>query len=165
MKTIVYPGTFDPVTNGHLDIIERGSLLCDGLVVAVAAVSEKSPVWSLNERVAMMHQATRHLSNVTVEGFDGLLVRFMRKVGARVMLRGLRQVGDFEREVQFSWGNRFLDPDVEVMYLMSSKDYAIVSSSLVKEIHRAGGDVRALVPDAVAEEVVAGLSRAIGGHE
>jgi len=164
MDTIVYPGTFDPVTNGHVDVIERGARLCDQLVVGVAAISYKTPIWSLSERVAMVRDATRHLANVEVEGFDDLLVHFMHRHGARFMLRGLRPVSDFDYEVQFAWANRHLDPAVDIVYLMSSQDHFFVSSTLIKQIYEGGGDIRDLVPQAVADRIVAGLSRARGGQ-
>jgi pantetheine-phosphate adenylyltransferase len=164
MDTIVYPGTFDPVTNGHVDVIERGARLCDQLVVGVAAISYKTPIWSLSERVAMVRDATRHLANVEVEGFDDLLVHFMQRHGARFMLRGLRPVSDFDYEVQFAWANRHLDPTVDIVYLMSSQDHFFVSSTLIKQIYEGGGNIRDLVPPAVADRIVAGLSRARGGQ-
>jgi pantetheine-phosphate adenylyltransferase len=164
MDTIVYPGTFDPVTNGHVDVIERGARLCDQLVVGVAAISYKTPIWSLSERVAMVRDATRHLANVEVEGFDDLLVHFMQRHGACFMLRGLRPVSDFEYEVQFAWANRHLDPTVDIVYLMSSQDHFFVSSTLIKQIYEGGGNIRDLVPPAVADRIVAGLSRVRGGQ-
>ncbi len=163
MDTIVYPGTFDPVTKGHVDIIERGARLCGRLIVAVAVIAYKAEVWSLDERVQMVRLATQHLPNVVVEGFDGLLVDFMARSGSRVMLRGLRPVGDFDYEVQFAWANHWLDPNIEIMYLMSSQEQFVVSSTLVKQMYDGGGDVRALVPENAADLVMRGLSRAKGG--
>jgi pantetheine-phosphate adenylyltransferase len=160
METIVYPGTFDPVTNGHIDIIERGARLCDRLVVGVAAIAYKMPIWSLEERVDMVRIATRHVPNVEVEGFDDLLVHFMRRKDAHIMLRGLRPVSDFDYEVQFAWANRHLDPIVDIIYLMSSQEHFVVSSTLVKQMFDGGGDIRDLVPESVAERVVRGLSLA-----
>ncbi len=163
MDTIVYPGTFDPVTKGHIDIIERGSRMCSRLVVAVAAIAYKEQLWPLDERVRMVRLATRHLPNVSVEGFDGLLVHFMAGVGSHIMLRGLRPVGDFDYEVQFAWANHRLDPRVEIVYLMSSQEQFVVSSTLVKQMYEGGGDIRALVPEEVADLVMQGLSRTRGG--
>jgi pantetheine-phosphate adenylyltransferase len=160
METIVYPGTFDPVTNGHIDVIERGARLCDRLVVGVAAIAYKMPIWSLEERVDMVRIATRHIPNVEVESFDDLLVHFMRRKDARIMLRGLRPVSDFDYEVQFAWANRHLDPIVDIIYLMSSQEHFVVSSTLVKQMFDGGGDIRDLVPESVAERVVRGLSLA-----
>jgi len=163
MDTIVYPGTFDPVTRGHIDIIERGARLCDRLVVGVAGIAYKNLIWSLDERVDMVRLATYHIANVSVEGFDDLLVRFMQRQGARMMLRGLRPISDFDYEVQFAWANRHLDPNVDIIYLMSSQEHFLVSSTLIKQMYEGGGDIRDLVPASVADRIVLGLSRARGG--
>lgn len=162
MDTIVYPGTFDPVTRGHVDIIERGARLCDQLVVGVARIAYKSTIWSLDERIDMVRLATAHIANVQVEGFDDLLVHFMQRHGAHVMLRGLRPILDFDYEVQFAWANRHLDPEVDIIYLMSSQEHFLVSSTLVKQMHDGGGDIRDLVPESIADRIVEGLSRAGG---
>lgn len=163
MNTIVYPGTFDPITKGHLDVIERGARLCERLVVGVAGQAYKNSVWTLEERVDMLRAATRHIPTVFVEGFDGLAIQFMRRMGARIMLRGLRPVSDFEYEVQLAWANKHLDPDIDIIYLMSSPEHSFVSSTLVKQMYEAGGDIRDLVPEVVADRVVQGLSRTRGG--
>jgi pantetheine-phosphate adenylyltransferase len=163
MDKIVYPGTFDPVTRGHVDIIERGARLCSHLIVGVAGIAYKSPMWSLDERVDMVRSATRHVPNVVVEGFDDLVVHFMKRVGTNIMLRGLRPVLDFDREVQLAWANRYLDPNVDVVYLMSSQEHFFVSSTLIKQMFEGGGDIRDLVPASVADRIVLGLSRARGG--
>ena len=163
MDTIVYPGTFDPVTRGHVDIVERGSRLCGRLVVGVASIAYKTPVWSLEERVDMVRSATRHIPNVVVEGFDDLLVHFMQRQGSCTMLRGLRPISDFDYEVQFAWANRHLDPNVDIIYLMSSQEHFLVSSTLIKQMFDGGGDIRDLVPASIADMVVLGLSRAKGG--
>ncbi len=163
MDTIVYPGTFDPVTRGHIDIIERGARLCNRLVVGVAGIAYKNLIWSLDERVDMVRLATHHIANVSVEGFDDLLVRFMQRQGARMMLRGLRPISDFDYEVQFAWANRHLDPNVDIIYLMSSQEHFLVSSTLIKQMYEGGGDIRDLVPASVADRIVLGLSRARGG--
>jgi pantetheine-phosphate adenylyltransferase len=159
MDTIVYPGTFDPVTNGHVDIIERGARLCSRFVVGVAAIAYKVPIWSLEERVDMVHIATQHIPNVVVEGFDDLLVHFMQRMDAHIMLRGLRPVSDFDYEVQFAWANRHLDPAIDIIYLMSSQEHFVVSSTLIKQMYDGGGDIHGLVPDSVEERVINGLSR------
>jgi len=163
MITVVYPGTFDPVTRGHVDVIERGARLCERLVVGVAGMAYKSLMWSLDERVDMVRIATAHIPNVVVEGFDDLVVRFMKRMGTNTMLRGLRPVSDFEYEVQLSWANRHLDPDIEIIYLMSSQEHFFVSSTLVKQMYEGGGDVHDLLPAGVADKIVLGLSRAKGG--
>jgi pantetheine-phosphate adenylyltransferase len=163
MDTIVYPGTFDPVTRGHVDVIERGARLCDRLVVGVAGIVYKSLIWSLDERVDMVRSATRHIPNVVVEGFDELAVHFMKRMGTNIMLRGLRPVSDFEYEVQVAWANKHLDPNVDIIYLMSSQEHSFVSSTLIKQMYEGGGDIRDLVPASVADRIVLGLSRARGG--
>ena len=163
MDTVVYPGTFDPVTRGHVDVVERGARLCERLVVGVAGMAYKSPMWSLDERVDMVRSATMHIPNVVVEGFDDLVVRFMKRKGTNVMLRGLRPVSDFDYEVQLAWANRHLDPDIEIIYLMSSQEHFFVSSTLVKQMYEGGGDVHDLLPAGVADRIVLGLSRAKGG--
>ncbi len=146
----LYPGTFDPITNGHTDLVQRAARLFDTVVVAVAAVSGKQPVFSLEERVALAKEALAEVSNVEVCGFDSLLVEFMRERGASVILRGLRAVSDFEYEFQLASMNRHLDPDVETVFLTPAEQYSFISSSLVREIASLGGDVSAFVHPAVA---------------
>ncbi len=148
--TALYPGTFDPVTNGHTDLVQRAARLFDTVVVAVAAVSGKQPVFSLEERVALAREALADVPNVEVCGFDSLLVEFMRERGASVILRGLRAVSDFEYEFQLASMNRHLDPDVETVFLTPAEQYSFISSSLVREIASLGGDVSAFVHPAVA---------------
>lgn len=163
MKTIVYPGTFDPVSKGHLDVIERGAHLCERLVVGVAAHAYKNSVWTVEERTDMVRMATAEIPNVVVEGFDGLVVDFMKHVGANIMLRGLRPVSDFEYEVQLAWANKHLDPTIDIIYLMSSPEHSFVSSTLIKQMYEGGGDIRDLVPEVIADRIMLGLSRARGG--
>jgi pantetheine-phosphate adenylyltransferase len=155
MKTAVYPGTFDPITNGHSDIIARAALLFDKVVVAVAANPGKSPVFPLVERVNLAREVLSDLKNVEVREFDSLLVNFARKCGAGVILRGLRAVSDFEYEFQLAGMNRRLAPDVETMFLTPAEQFAYISSSLVREISALGGDVKEFVHPAV----MAALSR------
>jgi len=145
----VYPGTFDPITNGHSDLIERASRLCDRVVVAVAANPTKEPVFSLDERVAMASEVLAHLSNVEVRGFDTLLIHFVREQGASVIVRGLRAVSDFEYEFQLAGMNRRLAPDVETLFLTPGEQFAYISSSLVREIAVLGGDVTPFVHESV----------------
>lgn len=149
MKTAVYPGTFDPITNGHSDIIARAALLFDKVVVAVAANPGKSPVFPLDERVSLAREVLSHLRNVEVREFDSLLVEFARECGAGVILRGLRAVSDFEYEFQLAGMNRRLAPDVETMFLTPAEQFAYISSSLVREISALGGDVKEFVHPAV----------------
>jgi len=145
----VYPGTFDPITNGHSDLIERAARLCDRVVVAVAANPTKEPVFSLDERVAMATEVLAHLPNVEVRGFDTLLIHFVREQGASVIVRGLRAVSDFEYEFQLAGMNRRLAPDVETLFLTPAEQFAYISSSLVREIATLGGDVTPFVHETV----------------
>lgn len=144
--TAIYPGTFDPITNGHTDLIERASRLCDKVVVAVAVNPGKQPMFSLDERVYLATRVLDHLDNVEVSGFDTLLVDYVRERGAQVILRGLRAVSDFEYEFQLAGMNRRLAPDVETIFLTPAEQYAYISSSLVKEVAIHGGDVSEFVP-------------------
>ena len=162
MKRGIVPGTFDPVTSGHLDIIERAAPLFDELIVGVALSPQKNggPLFSIEERVALLEAATSHLSNLTVRPFDTLLVDFAESEGASVIIKGLRAVTDFEREFQMAALNWRLDADVETMFIMAVPEYMYLSSSAVREIARHGGSVRGLVPDNVAEALERKLSTA-----
>ena len=162
MKRGMCPGTFDPVTCGHLDIIERAASLLDELVVGVAESPDKGggPLFSLEERVALIEVATRHLPNVSVRPFATLLVDFAEEVDATVILKGLRVVTDFEREFQMAALNWRLDSKVETMFIMAIPEYMYLSSSAVKEIARHGGNVRGLVP----EHVAVALERRLGSR-
>lgn len=159
MKRALCPGTFDPVTNGHLDVIERASSLFDEVVVGVALSAEKGggPLFSLEERVGFIERATSHLGNVRVRPFDGLLVEFAQETDATVIIKGLRAVTDFEREFQMAQLNYRLDKTIETMFIMSIPEYAYLSSSAVREIARHGGSVKGLVPDAVCEALASRL--------
>ena len=159
MKRALCPGTFDPVTNGHLDVIERASSLFDEVVVGVALSAEKGagPLFSLEERVGFIEGATSHLGNVRVRPFDGLLVEFAQETDATVIIKGLRAVTDFEREFQMAQLNYRLDKTIETMFIMSIPEYAYLSSSAVREIARHGGSVKGLVPDAVCEALASRL--------
>jgi len=148
--TALYPGTFDPLTNGHTDLVQRAARLFDRVVVAVAAVSGKQPVFSLDERVELARAALAGIPNVEVCGFDTLLVEFMCERGAQVILRGLRAVSDFEYEFQLASMNRHLAPEVETVFLTPAEQYSFISSSLVREIASLGGDISAFVPPVVA---------------
>ncbi|MDZ4169343.1 MAG: pantetheine-phosphate adenylyltransferase [Coriobacteriia bacterium] len=152
MKRGVVPGTFDPVTSGHLDIIERAAAIFDDLIVGVASSPEKNggPLFNVDERVQLLVEAVAHLDNVSVRPFDTLLVNFAEEVGASVIVKGLRAVTDFEREFQMAALNWRLDADVETMFIMAVPEYMFLSSSAVKEIAKHGGTVRGLVPGHVA---------------
>lgn len=145
----VYTGTFDPVHKGHLDVIGRGSKIFDRLVVGVGINPDKSPFFSLSERVEMVRQVIRPFPNVTVEPFTGLAVTFVRQVGARVMLRGLRTTSDMENEFTMSLMNLNLDPQIETVFLMAKEPYAHVSSSLLRQIATFGGDLSAFLPSVI----------------
>lgn len=153
MIRAVYPGTFDPVTNGHLDVIERAAKIFDELIVAVTTNPAKTPWFTLEERVEMLKECCSHLPNVTVEAFDGLLVNFVRKKGAKVIIKGLRAVTDFDYEFQMAAINRKLAPEIETLFLMTSLPYAYLSSSAVKEVASLNGCLKDLVPENVAQRL------------
>ena len=150
-RTAVYPGTFDPITNGHLDLVNRAAPLFETLVVGVAASPGKGPALPLELRVRLAQQALAHHANVEVRGFDSLLADFVREIGARVILRGLRAVSDFEYEFQLASMNRYLIPQAETLFLTPAEQYSFISSSLVREIARLGGDVSSFVHPAVQQ--------------
>jgi len=147
--TAIYPGTFDPITNGHVDLVQRACRLFDHVVVAIAAGSAKAPVFSLDERVALAREVLTDCDNMEVCGFDSLLVDFMQEKGARVIIRGLRAVSDFEYEFQLASMNRKLAPEVETVFLTPAEQFSFISSSLVREIASLGGDVSSFVPASV----------------
>ncbi|HSS66121.1 MAG TPA: pantetheine-phosphate adenylyltransferase [Gammaproteobacteria bacterium] len=149
--TAIYPGTFDPITNGHIDLVQRAALRFDRVIVAVAGSGSKEPCFTLEKRISLAKTALRKISNVSVVGFDGLLADFALKQGAGVILRGLRAVSDFEYEFQLASMNRKLAPTVETMFLTPDEGYSFISSSLVREIAGLGGDVSAFVHPAVKE--------------
>jgi pantetheine-phosphate adenylyltransferase len=149
--TVVYPGTFDPITNGHIDLVERASRLFDKVVVAIASSEKKKPLFSTEERVALAQEVLSHLDNIEVKGFDTLLTRFVSEQGSNCVLRGLRAVADFEYEFQLANMNRAMNPDFESVFLTPAEHLSFISSSLVREIASLGGDVSPFVPPAVAE--------------
>jgi pantetheine-phosphate adenylyltransferase len=151
----IYPGTFDPVTNGHLDIIQRGSEIFERIIVAVASSRNKNPLFSLEERVEMLKKTTAGYKGVTVESFDGLLVDYARAQGARVIIRGLRAVSDFEYEFQLALMNRKLNSEMDTFFVMPSEKYVYLNSGLIKEISRMGGDISSLVPGEVLKKLKA----------
>jgi pantetheine-phosphate adenylyltransferase len=149
----IYPGSFDPITNGHLDLVERGSHLFDRLIVAVLTNLEKAPLFTVAERVEMLQEATRAIPNVAVDTFSGLLVDYARQKRAQVILRGIRAFTDYEYELQMALMNRKLEPDLETVFLMPALSYTYVSSRLVREIFQHGGSVKDLVPPLVEERL------------
>lgn len=152
MKNIaVYAGTFDPITYGHVDLVERAARIFDKVIIAIAASPNKKPLFSLEERVALALDVLGHHKNVVVQGFDSLLLEFAKGHGANVILRGLRAVADFDYEFQLASMNRFMNPEIESMFLMPSEKYMYISSSIVREIAKLGGNVSGFVPSEVAK--------------
>lgn len=151
--SILYPGTFDPITNGHVDLVRRAARLFERVVVAIAANPGKTPAFSLEQRVVMARGALKDIANVSVLGFAELTVAFARKHGVRAILRGLRAVSDFEFEFQLAAMNRHLGPDVETIFMTPAEEFTFISSSLVREIAALGGDVAQFVPLAVMAEL------------
>lgn len=151
--TAVYPGSFDPVTYGHLDIIERASKICNKLLIGVLNNSKKTPLFSVEERVKMLQEVVKDIPNVEVKSFSGLTVDFARENGATVMIRGLRAVTDFEYELQLSQTNRALAPDIDTVFFTTNLKYSYVSSSITKEIAMYGSDISKFVPPYVLEKV------------
>ncbi|MBC1569426.1 pantetheine-phosphate adenylyltransferase [Listeria sp. FSL L7-1425] len=154
-KIAVIPGTFDPITNGHLDIIERAAKIFDVLYVAVLNNSSKKPLFTVEERMEMIKQVTAHLPNVQVESASGLTVDYAAKRGATAIVRGLRAVSDFEYEMQIASMNRTLNAEIETFFVMTNTKYSFLSSSMVKEVAQYQGDIRELVPEIVNEQVQA----------
>ncbi|WP_109123996.1 pantetheine-phosphate adenylyltransferase [Dyella sp. C11] len=150
-RLAVYPGTFDPITNGHSDLVARAAPLFERIIVAVAESPNKGPGFSLNERITLARLALADLKNVEVRGFDGLLAHFIEEVGAGVIIRGLRAVSDFEYEFQLASMNRHLIPQAETLFLTPAEQYSFISSTLVREIGRLGGDISGFVHPAVQQ--------------
>src|ERR1700756_5148632 len=155
MKNVlaIYPGSFDPVTNGHLDLIERGAKIFDRLVVAILRNNEKEPLFSIAERTEMLAEATASFTNVEIDCFNGLLVDYARERKARVILRGIRAISDYEFELQMAMMNRKLQPGLETVFMMPAEKYSYLSSRLVREVAQLGGSIECLVPDLVEQKV------------
>ncbi len=149
MKRGIYPGTFDPFTNGHLDLVHRGLRIFDEIIIAVAPNPKKEPLFTIEERLSLIGESVKDYDNVRVEAFDGLLVDYARSVGGVAILRGLRAVSDFEYELQMAHMNRRLDMNVETVFMMPSEEYSFLTSTIVKEAASFGGSVKGLVPEAV----------------
>ena len=149
----IYPGSFDPLTNGHLDLIERGSRIFDELVVAILINTEKDPLFNERERVEMLKATTRQYGNVSIDTFNGLLVDYVARQKAQAVLRGIRAISDYEYELQMALMNRKLAPEIETVFMMPADTYSYLSSRLVKEVFRLGGSVQGLVPAIVEERL------------
>ena len=163
MRVAVYPGSFDPLTNGHLDIIRRGSRLFDRFLVAVLENEGKSPLFSVAERKELISRCTAGIPGVEVHSFSGLLIDFMRRMKSSVVVRGIRAVSDYEYELQMALMNRELSANVETIFMLPAVEYTYVSSRLVKEVFRLGGDVARMVPPPVLESLKARLPVTVGG--
>lgn len=159
MKRAVYPGSFDPVTRGHLDIIERAAALVDELIVGVLNNSEKTPLFSVEERVKMLEDVTAHIPNIRVEAFSGLTIDLVRKCDAKFIVRGLRAVTDFEYELQMAQTNRSIDGEIDTLFFTTALNYAYISSTIVKEVAAYGGDISGFVPPLIAERVYGRIKR------
>lgn len=154
MRVAIYPGSFDPITNGHLDIITRGSKIFDKLIVGVLVNIDKVGLFSIEERVELIKRVTSHLENVEVVSFNGLLVDLAKKNNAKVILKGLRAVSDFEYEFQMALMNSKLDSEVETLFMTTSAVNSFLSSSSVKQVAKFGGDIKGLVPDEIIDDVI-----------
>ena len=161
MIKFVYPGSFDPLTKGYVDIIERGAKLADRLIVGILMNATKQPMFTLEERIQIIQAGISHLSNVDIIPFDGLLVDFLKQQNARTVVRGLRAVSDFEYELQMAQANRNLYPEMETIFLCTNVEYSFISSTVVKDILRHGGDISHLVP----EESIHIIEKLLGGKE
>lgn len=150
----LYPGTFDPFTYGHLDIVERASKLFDRVEVTLATNTRKKPLLDSGVRVELIRECVRHLGNVSVAAFEGLLVEYAGRRGAIALVRGLRQVSDFDSEFRMAFANRRLKPDIDTVFLMTSEQHALISSTIVREIHHWGGDTSSFVPDPVQAALI-----------
>jgi len=153
LRIFVYPGSFDPVTNGHLDIIDRASKICDALVVAVLVNRTKTPVFSMEERISFLNEVLGDRSNIRVLPFSGLLVDFVKEQKATTVIKGLRAVSDFEYEFQMALLNKNLNPEIETLFMMTNIRYSYLSSSAVRELASYGGNIRDLVPEAIVDKI------------
>ena len=153
MVKAVYPGSFDPVTNGHMDIIKRAARIVDELIIVVSVNSAKNPMFSMDERIQMIEEVTKDIPNVCVMSFEGLTVECARQLGASVIIRGLRAVTDFENEMQLAQTNHYIDSGIDTMFLATGLEYSFLSSTIVKELAYYGSDIARLVPDKVEKMV------------
>ena len=154
MKVAIYPGSFDPITNGHLDIIKRASKVFDKVIVSILVNSSKTPCFEMEERRALIERVMGDLPNVEVDCFEGLLVNYVRKKGAHVIIKGLRAISDFEYEFQMALANTKIAPDIETLFMMTNQEYSYLSSSIVKELASLGGSLEGLVPDEIMQDII-----------
>lgn len=154
MKIAVYPGSFDPITNGHIDIIERASKMFDKLIVAVLTNNQKQPLFTTEERIIMIKAATKHINNIEVDYFEGLLINYLKVKNSNIVVRGLRAVSDFENEFQMALMNKKLSKDLETVFLITKLEYSYLSSSVVKELANFNGDIIDLVPENVRSKLM-----------
>ena len=159
MKRAIYPGSFDPVTFGHIDMIERSAKMVDELVVAILINSAKNPLFSVEERVSMLEEISGHIPNIRITSFNGLLIDYAREVDASVIVRGLRAVTDFEYELQIAQTNRIINSQIDTVFLTTSLEYAYLSSTIVKEVASYGGDISHFVPERLIDRIYAKYSR------
>jgi pantetheine-phosphate adenylyltransferase len=162
MRTVIYPGSFDPLTNGHLDVIQRAAKLFDQVIVAIAKNESKRPLFTLDERLELVQQGTKGMSNVSTDAFEGLLINYVEKRSGQAIIRGLRAVSDFEFEFQLALMNRKLNERIETIFMMPKDTYTFLSSRIVKEIAGLGGDVSAFVPAPVCAALVRKLAKRAG---
>ena len=160
MRITIYPGSFDPVTKGHLDIIERAAALFDKLIVVVLSNPDKNPVFPVDERVSFIEKITENMGNVEVDSFDGLLADYVRIKGAMAIVKGLRAMSDFEYEFQMALTNKKLNPDMETLFLNTSGEYMYLSSSMVKQLASFGGDISGFIPAEIRDDIVKRLRKA-----
>jgi pantetheine-phosphate adenylyltransferase len=148
-RTAIYPGTFDPITNGHIDLVKRGMRIFDEVIIAIATAQKKQPLFTISERLRLIKDAVRGLKNVKVEAFSGLLVEYVESKKGVAVIRGLRAVSDFEYELQMALMNRRLDRNIETVFMMPSEEYTFLTSTIIREVASFGGSVKGLVPEAV----------------
>ena len=164
MKIAVYPGSFDPITNGHLDIIERAAAIFDKVIVAILKNSNKKPLFSVSEREEFIKRATAHLDNVETGSFDGMLVDYVKRNDSRVIVKGLRAVSDFEYEFQMALANKKIDPSIETLFMMTDAQYYYLSSSIVKEMASLGAELEGLVPPCIMPDIIKKFEKSKDGE-
>ena len=163
MRTAVYPGSFDPATNGHIDVIERALKIFDKVIVAVGDNPEKKPLFATKERIAMLRESTRHLKNLEIDSFSGLLIDYVKRKNSRIIIRGLRAVSDFEFEFQRALLNRVVDNEIETVFIMTKEHYVYLNSSIIKEISMFGGNINGMVPAIVEKKLKEKFSKIYSG--